>query len=148
MVTLNPYHKVKIPLTSSPDIRIQTTVKVGQIAEDIACAYLLKQGLALMSRNYRCRMGEIDLVFLDPLKNNVVFIEVRYRKNIRFGTAAETVTYHKQHKLIKTASHYLQQQKLLMACRFDVIAMGPSLHEKSDIVWIKNAFSVESTHSN
>jgi putative endonuclease len=113
---------------------------VGQMAEDKACDYLLKKGLKLVTRNYRCRLGEIDLIMID--KHNLVFVEVRYRKPSRFGDAAETVNYHKQQKLIKAATHYIQYKSVSMACRFDVISMMPR-GEELDIEWIKDAFEVE-----
>jgi len=114
---------------------------IGQMAEDQACQYLLQQGLQLITRNYRCRMGEIDLIVRD--KNNLVFVEVRYRKPSGFGSGAESVGYHKQQKLIKAAMHYIQHKSVLLPCRFDVISMTPYSHKKPDIEWIKDAFQVE-----
>lgn len=110
--------------------------KTGSLAEDLACNYLSKQGLTLVSRNYYCRLGEIDLIMRD--KSYLVFIEVRYRNNSSFGSGAESVTLSKQAKLIKTAQFYLQQKKLIdkISCRFDVI----SVKDREKIEWIKNAF--------
>ena len=82
--------------------------KTGCLAEDLACNYLSKQGLILVSRNYYCRLGEIDIIMRD--KNYLVFVEVRYRNNSLFGCGAESVTLSKQTKLIKTAQFYLQQK--------------------------------------
>lgn len=116
------------------------TQQAGQNAEDLACKYLQHQGLRLVDRNYRCRLGEIDLIMQD--KASIVFVEVRYRKSIGFGTGAESVTLSKQNKLIKTASYYLQQQKHneKINCRFDVVSItGEEKMEQID--WIKNAFS-------
>lgn len=108
----------------------------GQQAEELACAYLIQQGLQLVAKNYRTKMGEIDLLMMD--KDALVFIEVRYRQSKNFGSGMETVTYTKQKKLIKTAQYYLQQQRLTdkVPCRFDII----DISNHTDIEWIKNAF--------
>ena len=115
---------------------------IGQAAEDFACHYLQDQGLLLIERNYRCKRGEIDLVMRDA--SSVVFVEVRYRRNIRFGSGAESVNRHKQAKLIATALHYLQSNKAAAKspARFDVISItlqGVPGHA-AEIQWIKNAF--------
>ena len=113
--------------------------QIGFAAEELACRFLQKQGLRLISRNYRCKTGEIDLIMQENLI--LVFVEVRFRKNEFFGTSAETVTYTKQKKLIKAAQFYLQQHRCEnRPCRFDVIAMT-SRNSKSEIEWIKDAFS-------
>ncbi len=113
--------------------------QTGQMAEDIAYHYLTQQGLKLRTRNYLCRVGEIDLIMQD--KNSLVFVEVRYRRNQNFGTSSETITVFKQKKLLRTANFYLQQTKLFekIPCRFDVIAISKNL-EPANIEWIKNAF--------
>ena len=55
------------------------TKKLGKQAEDFVCHYLQKQKLKLITRNYSCRYGEIDLIMRD--KTSLVFVEVRYRQN-------------------------------------------------------------------
>ncbi|MFX7820786.1 YraN family protein, partial [Acinetobacter baumannii] len=75
--------------------------------EDAALVYLQQQGLRLLERNWRCKAGEIDLIMQDDA--TLVFVEVRRRKNDRFGGAAASVTWHKQQKLIRAAQWYLQQ---------------------------------------
>lgn len=113
----------------------------GEQAEKLACSYLVQQGLRLVSRNYRCRLGEIDLIMQD--KNYLVFIEVRYRKHNAFGSPSETVTYAKQQKIIKAARLYLQANKRYSshACRFDVIAITKHNNDFK-LEWIKDAFQV------
>jgi len=115
---------------------------IGQAAEDLACRYLQDQGLHLIERNYRCKRGEIDLVMRDA--SSVVFVEVRYRRNHRFGSGAESVNRGKQAKLIATALHYLQSNKAAAKspARFDVVSItleGMPGHT-AEIQWIKNAF--------
>lgn len=113
----------------------------GQQAELLACQYLQRHKLKLITKNYHCRRGEIDLIMQD--KTTLVFIEVRYRKSNRFGSALESVDYKKQAKIIITAEHYLlQNTKSFAGYRFDVIAISPT-HESEEIIWVKDAF-----HSN
>jgi putative endonuclease len=114
-----------------------TGVAVGSEKEQVACLYLEGRGLRLVARNYRCRHGELDLVMRDD--NTLVFVEVRFRHSTRFGGAAESVDAHKQQRLAAAAGHYLQRHPSLLACRFDVLAIGAGDH----IDWIKDAFNVE-----
>jgi putative endonuclease len=108
----------------------------GKAAETKALNYLQSRGLRLLQRNYRSRSGEIDLIMLHD--GTLVFIEVRYRKSSSFGSAAESVTATKQHKLLNTASHFLQQRGLDAPCRFDVV--GITGREQTEIEWIRDAF--------
>jgi putative endonuclease len=132
---------MKSPLRGLFKTRIQST---GQQAEDEACKYLIRNGLKAVTRNYRCKYGEIDLIMQD--EDTLVFIEVRYRKNIRFGSSAETVTLGKQKKLIIAAQHFIQSEPRLQSspCRFDVVALSPDSTSKKSgpaIDWIRNAFT-------
>lgn len=90
----------------------------------------------MRAKNYRCKTGEIDLIMQQG--ETLVFIEVRLRSHRQFANAAESVTFAKQRKIIKTAQFYLQQHQLTdkINCRFDVIAFG----EDTVPEWIKNAF--------
>jgi putative endonuclease len=108
----------------------------GDAAEELAANYLVGQGLKLVSRNYRCRFGEIDLILKDG--KVTVFAEVRLRGDSRFGGGAASVTARKQQRLIAAAQHYLAGQRSLPPCRFDVITLDRL--ELSRINWIKDAF--------
>lgn len=110
--------------------------QLGDRAEDLALRHLASAGLKLVQRIFRCRWGELDLIVSD--ETALVFVEVRYRKGARFGSAAETVDRRKQDKLVRAAQHFLQQfpQWASHPTRFDVIALG----EPGRIEWIKNAF--------
>ncbi len=109
----------------------------GNLKEKLACEYLEKKGFKLIERNYYCRRGEIDLIMRD--KDYLVFIEVRYRKSDYFGSALESINYHKQKRLIFTAEHYLQQTRSPLASRFDVVAISGN-EANLCINWIENAF--------
>ncbi|ADE13660.1 protein of unknown function UPF0102 [Nitrosococcus halophilus Nc 4] len=114
----------------------------GQQAEQLACHYLQTQGLRLAQRNYRCRLGEIDLVMEDG--EHLVFVEVRCRRKGRFGSAIDSITPTKQARLIAAAQHYLQQAGGThnKPCRFDVVGITP-LQGSNDIVWLQDAFRLE-----
>lgn len=113
-------------------------LKKGQQAEQLACEYLKKNGLRLVQQNYRCPMGEIDLIMKD--KSMLVFIEVRYRKNTQYGSGAETVGTRKQRKLLHTAMHYLQRHASSKStCRFDVVSIANE-NCAEDFQWIQDAF--------
>ncbi len=109
--------------------------KAGDKAETQARRYLEKQGMKLLTSNYRCNCGEIDLI----MQHNqvLVFIEVRCRADSRFGSAAETVDHRKQRKIIKAAQFYLQQHRHEVACRFDVVALT-----SGKLSWIPDAFTL------
>ncbi len=110
---------------------------LGLQGENRALKYLTSAGLKLVTRNYRCKGGEIDLIMLEG--ECLVFVEVRYRKNDRFGGAAASVTGQKQRRLIVAARHYLLKTRTEPACRFDVIA----LEGQQPPNWIKNAFNAQ-----
>ena len=109
---------------------------IGSQAEEDALQFLLRNGLNLVDRNYRCRVGEIDLIMQNG--DELVFVEVRKRKNMDFGGAAQSVSYAKQSRLIKTAKHFLMKYRQAPACRFDVIAM-----EGDKCQWLKNVIEAE-----
>ncbi len=116
-------------LSNKPQHLIQ-----GESAEEKALQFLLSQGLSVVSRNYGCKQGEIDLIMRHDTA--LVIVEVRYRKNAKYGSAVETVTAKKQSRIIATTCHYLKANKLTdQAIRFDVVAMtGDNLD------WVQNAF--------
>lgn len=116
----------------------ETKENAGAQAESRAETWLVQQGLVKRAKNYRCKLGEIDLIMMHA--DTLVFIEVRLRSHRQFANAAESVTIGKQQKIIKTAQYYLQEHQLTdkVNCRFDVIAFS----NNGDPEWIKNAFSV------
>jgi putative endonuclease len=113
----------------------------GTAAEDAALAYLRAQGLQLIVRNFRCKLGEIDLVMLE--QRTLVLIEVRYRSRIEYGGAAASVTPYKQRRIIRAARYLLATRAALRRypARFDVIAVTPGAGE-ADIDWIRAAFDI------
>ena len=114
------------------------TLSRGKAAENLACHYLQARGLQLLHRNFRSKGGEIDLILQDT--DSLVFVEVRYRRQPGFGSAAESVDWRKQSKLINCARYFLQihPDTVGQPCRFDVISVNGS---SNDIEWIQNAFN-------
>jgi len=106
----------------------------GELAEQRAAEHLRGAGLRLLERNYRCRQGEIDLIMRDG--DTVVFVEVRERRNGRFGSGADSIDFRKRQRLISAAQHYLQRQPRVPPCRFDVV----SIDGNDDLTWITGAF--------
>jgi putative endonuclease len=95
---------------------------LGDRGEDLAAAFLKKQGYKIVERNYRTPLGEIDLVARH--QGVLVFIEVKTRTSARFGAGQEAVHYAKQARLRKLADYYLKQKRLgEMAVRFDVVGI-------------------------
>lgn len=121
-----------------------TTREQGLYTENLACQFLENKGFKLIEKNFNCRLGEIDLIMKD--NDNLVFVEVRYRRNNNFGSGAESVTAGKQSKLIKTASLYLQQHDKLnkYPARFDIVSITGVVETNNinniDFDWIENAF--------
>lgn len=106
----------------------------GAEAEALACRHLERAGLRVLSRNYRCPRGEIDLVMDD--RGTRVFVEVRFRRSSRFGSPAESVDPHKQARLLAAARHYLLAHDEEPPCRFDVVAITPG----DTVEWLRDAF--------
>ncbi|WP_347987979.1 YraN family protein [Methylomonas sp. AM2-LC] len=107
----------------------------GENAEQQALNYLQKQGLKLVSSNFRCKHGELDIVMKD--KDILVIVEVRFRNSDRFGGALASITTQKQARIIAATQYYVIINKLHhLGIRFDVVAITSD--QKFD--WIKNAF--------
>jgi putative endonuclease len=112
----------------------------GQAAEDQALGFLERQGLQLVTRNWRCKGGELDLVMLDA--DTVVFVEVRYRLHADFGGALGSIDERKQKRLALAATLFLHEEPRWAAqpCRFDVVALQGQGHAGQPLLWLKNAF--------
>lgn len=108
---------------------------LGGVYEEQAAAFLEQQGYGVLEKNYRCRMGEIDLIAMDS--EYLVFVEVKYRRDGQKGNPVEAVGYRKQRTISKVAAYYLMSHGMSMEkpCRFDVVGI---LGE--EITLIKDAF--------
>jgi len=110
--------------------------RAGVRAEELCADLLRRAGLRVLARNWRCRHGEIDLVAEEG--RTLVFAEVRYRRDARYGGAAESVTAAKRARLVAAARLYLTRCPE-MDCRFDVMLLDAL--EASRVQWIRNAFT-------
>jgi putative endonuclease len=115
---------------------------LGRSGEEAAVVLLKENGYKILARNYKTRLGEIDIVARD--KDTLCFVEVKTRLSERFGLPSEAVSRFKQRQISKAALIFLKEKKLLdKKARFDVVSVlysekGPKL----DI--IKNAFELDS----
>lgn len=110
---------------------------VGSLKESLAADFLVRNGLVVKETNYRFhKLGEIDIVALDG--KYLVFIEVKYRKTAKAGTAAMAVDYRKIRQICKISDAYRKCHGISTSypVRYDVIAI-----DGSNINWIKNAFT-------
>lgn len=114
---------------------------IGIWGEELALSHLIGRGLQLVLRNYRCKLGEIDLVMMDA--GTLILVEVRYRASNDYGGAAASITWEKQRKLVKAAEHLLMKRADLRRypARFDVVAITTDSGD-TKIDWIKSAFSL------
>ncbi len=114
---------------------------LGPWGEKLAGAYLRKKGYRILSQNYRCRSGEIDLIVED--RKFLVFVEVKLRKSAEFAHAREFVDFRKQQRIKVTAMHYLTAKGTDKQPRFDVIEiyapLGTNTH-KPTINHLEDAF--------
>ena len=114
--------------------------ELGLRGEDIARKHLEALGFSIVSRNFRSRFGEIDLVAKDG--DTIVFVEVKARRSRQFGLAVEQITKGKQKKIIKTAGEYLRRCGSFESCvRFDVLAIDILPGGKEIIEHVKGAFN-------
>lgn len=116
--------------------------RFGALQESLAETYLRGHGLRPVARNYHCRQGEIDLVMTHG--NQLVFVEVRFRRNTRHGDAVESVTPAKQRRVVQCARHYLRRHGLTeqISCRFDVLGISLNSAGETCYRWIPDAFGV------
>ncbi len=97
----------------------------GDSIEALVCDFLEQQDLSCVTKNFSCRLGEIDLVMLEPSTNTLVFVEVRFRASAEHGSATESVDWRKQRKLKRTVLHYLQRHAdARQRARIDVVGVS------------------------
>lgn len=114
---------------------------LGAAAEQAAADFLRAQGLEILDRNFRRRLGELDIIARDG--DVLVIAEVRARSSDQFGGAAASVDSGKQTRLIRAAHQLLQQRRDLarLRVRFDVLAISKVGGHPTHVEWIRHAFS-------
>ncbi|HSN21224.1 MAG TPA: YraN family protein [Usitatibacter sp.] len=105
----------------------------GGAAEEAVARFLARKGLEIVARNYRTRLGEIDLVAREGA--TLVFVEVRLRSSARYGGAAASVDGRKRARIESAARHFLARLGREPACRFDVVTLDGDTLE-----WLRGAF--------
>ena len=114
--------------------------KFGLKGEALAARYLKKNGYKILEQNYRTKLGEIDIIATE--NKTIVFVEVKSRKSIRYGSPKWAVTPQKQRKISMVALHYLKITRQSDAkARFDVVALT-SNRDEPQIEIVKNAFEL------
>ena len=108
----------------------------GAHAEERAARYLERQGLDILARNFRSRLGEIDLVAREG--PTLVFVEVRLRVSRAYGGAQASVDARKQARLVAAARFYLSRLRAEPPCRFDVVTFEDAMAESPR--WLRGAF--------
>ncbi|MCX7817005.1 MAG: YraN family protein [Syntrophales bacterium] len=114
---------------------------VGHRGEEEAVKFLTRKGYRILERNYRCPLGEIDIVASDG--STLVFAEVKSRSSDSYGDPLESVTLEKQRRISLVALHYIQRRKLYnVPARFDVITVKMG-NGDVEISLIKDAFELQ-----
>lgn len=114
---------------------------LGKRGEEAAAGLLKDNGYKILIRNYRTKLGEIDIIAFD--KDTVCFIEVKTRKSDRFGLPSESISGSKQRQISKTALAFLKEKNLLdKKARFDIVSVLYS-KDKPRLDLIKDAFELD-----
>lgn len=110
----------------------------GIKGEEIAVSYLRKKGYKIIERNFRAKGGEIDIIAIDG--DTLVFIEVKARSTVEFGSPLEAITYRKMKALVKTAQFYkIKNTKLPEVLRIDAVAISLDSENKvKSVELVKN----------
>lgn len=96
--------------------------EIGRLGEELAMGHVEKRGLEILSRNWRTRLGELDIIASDG--SQIIFIEVRTTTSVRFGMGFQSVNGRKQQQVRRIATQFLQQHRLgSWDVRFDVISI-------------------------
>jgi len=114
---------------------------IGNRGEELAAAFLERNGLKIVERNFRCKGGEVDIIARDG--KTIVFIEVKSRRTLTYGVPQLAVTPFKQRQISKAALTWLSKNRLHdTPARFDVIAILLENSYSHQIEHIRNAFDL------
>jgi len=124
---------------STPRRTDARAIDEGARAESLAVDFLAARGLAIVGRNFRTRMGEIDVIARD--RETIVFVEVRKRRSDAYGSAAASITGAKRARLIVAAQAYLAILRREPPCRFDAVLIDGS--DPPRIEWHRDVFAID-----
>lgn len=114
---------------------------LGAYGEDVAAAYLREQGYTLIERNFRCPLGEIDIIA--KKRHDLIFVEVKTRRSTLYGLPQDAVGMQKQRQIIRSAQWYLKNPAVArFHPRFDVIAILARPGQAAEINHIQDAFTL------
>ena len=117
----------------------------GKNGEDLAVSCLLKQGYKIIERNYKTKLGEIDIIA--DCRGCICFVEVRAKNSLSFGAPEETIIKRKQLQIAKAALLYIKKYKLQdKSCRFDVVSVEGVDKPRPEVRLIENAFELDSKY--
>jgi len=115
---------------------------LGDRGEKVACGFLKEHGYEILGKNYKCKIGEIDVIA--RRRERLAFIEIKTRTSLQFGTPQEAVNLQKQEKIFQVAQWYLNEKKLLKTpIAFDVVAILWKEGKTPEIQLIADAFEKE-----
>ena len=116
--------------------------ELGAKGEKLAVKFLKRGGYSIIQRNYRCKLGEIDIIA--ERDKTLVFVEVRTKQTEEFGPPQYSITAAKRRQISKVALSYIREKNLIeQSCRFDVIGITLSSESrKPRIEHIENAFEL------
>src|SRR3972149_4446921 len=143
--TLQMFHgKYLVPIISLFRSKIEelpSTRTIGTKGEQVAVRFLKKNGYKILQRNYRCRVGEIDVVCYDH--GTIAFVEVKTRYSDSYGPPELSVTEAKKRQIVKVALHYVADKKIEgIDVRFDVVSIFHTPMKKYPAITLfKNAFT-------
>lgn len=113
--------------------------KTGKYGEFLACSYLIKNKYKILDKNFSCKQGEIDIIAFSPYRE-LVFIEVKTRRNLKYGFPSEAITKSKINHIILSSKYYIYLNKLeIYDIKYDVIEIY-LYNNTYKINHIKNAF--------
>lgn len=122
------------PPPPSPAVRGPSKSRIGAAGEERAVALLAAKGFKIVERNFRTKLGELDIIARD--RGTLVFVEVRARADASHGTALDAISYAKRRRVTRTAQQYLTWRRpRFEAARFDVVAITGN-----DIVHVVDAW--------
>ena len=118
-------------------------LSLGERGETAACRFLEAQGYKILEKNYKCKLGEIDVI--TRRQGRLAFVEIKTRTSTQFGTPQEAVNLQKQEKIFKVAQWYLKEKKILKSpIAFDVVAILWKEGQTPEMRLIADAFEKKS----
>ena len=115
---------------------------LGERGEMAACGFLKEHGYEILEKNYKCKLGEIDVIA--RRYGRLAFVEIKTRTSVQFGTPQEAVNLQKQEKIFKVAQWYMKEKKFVKTpVAFDVVAILWKEGQAPEIRLIADAFGKE-----